>query len=160
MLEFVDRIEVEADGNAEPVAQRIGQQAQARRRRHQREARQVDLHRTRRRPLADDQVELEVLHRRIEDFLDRRTEPVDLVDEEDVVLFEIGQQRREIARLGDDRAGGGAEIDAELLRHDLRQRRLAEARRPDEQHMVERLAAALRRLDEDLQIGARRRLAR
>ena len=42
------------------------------------------LHRARRRPLADDEVELEVLHRRIEDFLDRRIEPVDLVDEQHV----------------------------------------------------------------------------
>ena len=99
------------------------------------------LHRARRRTLADNEVELEVLHRRIEDFLDRRIQSVDLVDEQHVTIFEIGEQRREISGLGDDRAGGGAEIDAELARHDLRERRLAEARRPDEQHMVERLAA-------------------
>ena len=121
----------------------------------QREFRQVDLHRARRRAFADDQVELVVLHRRIEDFLDRRVEPVDFVDEQDVALLEIGQQRREIAGLGDHRAGGRAEIDAQLARHDLRQRRLAEAGRADEQHVVERLAAVLRRLDEDLEIGAR-----
>ena len=105
--------------------------------------REVDLHRARRRPLADDQVELEILHRRIEDFLDRRIEPVDLVDEQDVALFEIGEQRREIAGLGDHRPGGGAEIDAELARDDLRQRGLAEARRADEQHVVERFLARL-----------------
>ena len=65
---------------------------------------EVDLHRARRRPFADDEVELEILHRRIEDFLDRRIEPMDLVDEQHVALFEIGQQRREIAGLGDHRA--------------------------------------------------------
>ena len=102
---------------------------------------EVDLHRARRRPFADDQVELEILHRRIEDFLDRRIEPVDLVDEQDVALFEIGEQRGEVAGLGDHRPGGGAEIDAELARDDLRQRGLAEAGRADEQHVVERLAA-------------------
>ena len=84
---------------------------------------------------------------------------MDLVDEEDVAVLEIGEQRREIAGLGDHRAGGGAEIHAELARHDLRQRRLAEARRADEEHVVERLAAPARRLDEDLQVGARLRLA-
>ena len=117
----------------------------ARGRADQRELGEVDLHRARRRPLADDQVELEVLHRRIEDFLDRRIEPVDLVDEQHVALFEIGEQRREVAGLGDHRPGGGAEIDAQLARHDLRQRRLAEPGRPDEQHMVERLARACAR---------------
>ena len=108
--------------------------------------------RARRRPLADDEVELEILHRRIEDFLDRRVEAMDLVDEQHVAVFEIGEQRREIARLGDDRAGGGLEVDAQLARHDLRQRRLAEAGRAGEQHMVQRLAARLGRLDEDAQV--------
>ncbi len=87
--------------------------------------REIDLHRARRRPLADDEVELEVLHRRIKDFLHRRVEPVDLVDEQHVARLEIGEQRGEIAGLGDHRTGGGAEIDAQFARHDLRQRGLA-----------------------------------
>ena len=106
---------------------------------------EIDLHRARRRPLADDEVELEILHRRIEHLLDRRIEPVDLVDEEHVALLEIGEQRREIAGLGDDRPGCGAEVDAEFARHDLRQGGLAEARRADQQHMIERLVARLAR---------------
>ena len=155
LLQLLVGVEIEPHRNAEAVAQRRGEQAGARGRADQREAREIDLHRARRRPLADDQVELEILHRRIEDFLDRRIEPVDLVDEQHVALFEIGQQRREIAGLGDHRAGGGAEIHAELARDDLRQRGLAEARRADEQHMVERLLARARRLDEHLEVGAR-----
>ena len=51
------------------------------------------------------------------------------------------------------------EIDAELARDDLRQRRLAEARRADEQHVIERLAARFGGLDEDAEILARRFLA-
>ena len=74
---------------------------------------------------------------------------MNLVDEQDVARLEIGELRREIARLGDDRPRGRAEIDAELARDDLRQRRLAEAGRTDEQHMIERLAARLGRFDED-----------
>ncbi len=97
-------------------------------------------------PGPDDEVELKVLHRRIEDLLDRRVQPMDLVDEQDVARLEIGELRGEIAGLGDHRAGGRAEIDAELARHDLGERRLAEAGRPDEQHVVERLAARLGRI--------------
>ncbi|ENN87306.1 hypothetical protein RHSP_25949 [Rhizobium freirei PRF 81] len=84
---------------------------------------------------------------------------MNFIDEEHVALLEIGQQCGKIARLGDNRPGGGAEIDAELLGHDLRQRRLAEAGRTDKQHVIQRLAAPLGCLDEDLQIGARLRLA-
>ena len=141
-LELRRGIEVEPDRDAEAVAQRIGEQPGARGGADQRERREVDLDRARRRPLADDEVELEILHRRIENFLDRRIEPVDLVDEQHVALLEIGEQRREIAGLGDHRARGRAEVDAELARDDLRERRLAEPGRADEQHVVERFAAA------------------
>ena len=135
------------------------QQAGAGRRADQGESGEVDLDRARRRPGADDQVELEVLHRRIENFLDRRVEAMDLVDEQHVARLEIGELGGEVAGLGDHRAGGGAEVDAELARDDLRQRRLAQPRRADEQHVVERLAARLGRFDEHLEIGARRLLA-
>ena len=150
--QFVLGVEIEPDGNAEAVAQRRGEKAGARRGADQGELGKIDPDRARRRPLADDEVELEILHRRIEHFLDRRVEAVDLVDEQHVALFEIGEQRREIARLGDDGAGGGLEVDAQLARHDLRQRRLAEARGAGEQHMIQRLAARLGRLDEDAQV--------
>ena len=118
-----------------------------------------DLHRARRRPLADHQIEFVILHRGIENFLHRRIEAVDLVDEQNVARLEIGENGGEIARLGQHRAGGGAEIDAQLARHDLRQGGLAQARRAGEQHMVQRLAARLGGLDEDGEIFARLLLA-
>ncbi len=157
-FQFLDRVEIQPHRNAEAVSQRRGQEPEARGGGNEGEFRQIDLHRARRRPLADDEVELEILHCRIKDFLHRRIEPVDFVDEEHIALLEIGEKRRKVAGFRDDRTGGGAEIDAEFLRHDLRQRGLAEARRPDEEHMVQRLTAILRRLDKDLQIGARLRL--
>ncbi len=135
------------------------QQPGARGRADQRELREIDLDRARRRPGADDEIELEILHRGIENFLHRRIEAMDFVDEQHVARLEIGQLRGEIARLGDDRPGGRAEIDAELARHDLRQRRLAQARRADEQHVIERLAARLGGFDEHLEVLARRLLA-
>ena len=71
---------------------------------------------------------------------------MDFVDEKHVALFEIGQQRRKVAGLRYDGAGCGAETDAKLLRQDLRQRRLAETRRPGKKHVIERIAASTRRL--------------
>ena len=79
---------------------------------------------------------------------------MDLVDEQHVVRLQIGELRGKIARLLDHRPGGGAEAHAHLARHDLRQRRLAEAGRAVEQHVVERLAARLGGGDEDLQVLA------
>ena len=95
-------VKVQPDRNAEAVAQRIGQSRRGRGA-DQREFRKIDLHQARRRPGADNEVELKILHRRIKDFLDRRIEPVNFVDEKHVALFEIGEQRREIAGLGDHR---------------------------------------------------------
>ena len=84
---------------------------------------------------------------------------MDLIDEQHVALFEIGEQRREIAGLGDDGPGSGAKADAELTRDDLRQCGLAEPGRTNEQHMVERLAPLARGLDENGEIGTRLLLA-
>ena len=76
--------------NAETLAQRPGDQPRAGRRADQRERRQVDADRARARPLADDQVELKILHRRVEDLLDRRRQAVDLVDEQQVARLQVG----------------------------------------------------------------------
>jgi len=158
-LQLGDGIEIEPHRDPEAVAQRGGQQALAGGRADQRERRQVDPHAARRRPLADDQVERAVLHRRVEHFLDHRIEPVDLVDEQHVVRLEVGQERGEVAGPADHRAAGGAKADPHLARDDLRQRGLAEPRRAEEQHMVHRLAAVARGLDEHPQVLPRRLLA-
>ena len=52
-------------------------------------------------------------------------QPVDLIHEENVILVEVGQQRRQIAGLFDGRAGGDADIDPHLGGDDARQRGLA-----------------------------------
>ena len=84
---------------------------------------------------------------------------MDFVDEEDIAFLEVGEQRGEIAGLGNHRAGGGAEVYAELARHDLRERGLAQSRRADEQHVVERFVARFRSLDKNPQVGPRLLLA-
>ena len=90
-LQLLGGIKIEADRNAEPVAQRRSEEPGAGRRADQGEPGEVDLHRARRRPRADDEVELEILHRRIENLLDRRIEAVNLVDEQHVARLEIGE---------------------------------------------------------------------
>ena len=157
--QFFRFVEFEPQRNAEALAQRRGQQAGARRGADQGKGRQVDAHRARGRPLADHQVELAVLQRRVEDFLDRRVQAVDFVDEQHVARLEVGQQGREVAGAQDDRPGGRAETDAQFAGDDLRQRRLAEARRPDEQHMVERFAARPGGVYEDPEVAPEALLA-
>jgi len=84
-LELGRLVKYEAERNAEALAQRARHEARAGRGADQGEWRQLDAHRTRGRSLADHEIELEILHRRIEDLLDRGGEAMDLVDEQHVV---------------------------------------------------------------------------
>ena len=123
------RIELEAQRNSKTLAQGPRDKAASRGRADERKRRQIDPYRPRRRALADDEVELEILHRRVKDFLNRRSQPVNLVDEQNVMWLQVGQQRRQIARARNHRPGRGAKPDSQLARDDLRQRGLAEPRR-------------------------------
>ena len=79
---------------------------------------------------------------------------MDLVDEQHVVGFEVGEQRREIAGPLQHRSGGLPQVDAHLARDDVRQRGLAQPGRAEQQHVVEGFGAVSRGLDEDLQLAA------
>ena len=94
------------------------------------------------RALADEDVELEVLHGRIEDLLDRAVQAVDLVDEQHVALLQIGEQGGQVTGPDQHRAGGDPKADTHLGGHDAGQRGLAQARRSGEEQVVDRLAAA------------------
>ncbi len=72
---------------------------------------------------------------------------MDLVDEEHVALFEVGDDRGQVAGAFDRGARGDADVDAELARDDVRERGLAESGRPRQQHVVEHFGASARRLD-------------
>ena len=141
----------EPEGHAEAVAQRRRQQAGSRRRADEREGRKVDRQRARGGTLAEDDVEPEVLERRIEDLLGGPVEAVDLVDEQHLARLDRRQDRGDVLLL-ERRPGDGAEPDAELLADDLRQGRLAEPRRPGEEDVVERLVAPLRRIERDAEL--------
>jgi hypothetical protein len=84
---------------------------------------------------------------------------VDLVHEQHVARLQVGEDGGEVPGALQHRAGGGAEAHAQLARDDLRQRGLAQAGRAVQQHVVQRLAARARGLDEDGQVLAQQLLA-
>jgi len=138
--------------DAEPPAQRRGDQPGARRRADKREFRQVDFDRPRRRPLPDDDVELIIFHRRVEHLFNRRVQPVNFVDKQHVAFLQVGKQCRQIAGLFNDGTGRRFNIAAHLVGDDVGERGLADAGRAVQQNMVQRLAAFSRRLNEDVEV--------
>ena len=137
-LELVVGVVVEPGDEAEAVAQRPGDQPGAGRGADERERRQVEPDRRRRRTLADDDVELEVLHRRVEDLLDGARQAVDLVDEQHVAVVELGEDGRQVAGPLERRTGGDVQVHAHLDGDDAGQGGLAEPGRPGEQQVVGR----------------------
>ena len=79
---------------------------------------------------------------------------MDLVDEQDVAGFQVGQQCRQVARLGDHGTGSGTKADTQLARDDLGQGRLAQTRRAVKQDMVQRLTTVTGGPDKDAEIVA------
>src|SRR6266571_5577434 len=143
---------LEPEGHPEPVAQWRRQQSGARRRADERELRQIERERACGRALADDDVEAEVLERRIQDLLDRPVQPMDLVHEEHVVPLQPRQDRGHVALALERRPGDAADAHTKLLAHDVRQARLAEPGRTDQQHVVERVVARLRGGERDREL--------
>ena len=150
--ELLVRVEVEPVGGAEPVAQRAADPARPGRGADHRERLEAEAERPGRRALADHDVERVVLHRRVEDLLDRAVEPVDLVDEQDVALLERGEDRGQVAGPLDGRARGVFDVDAQLARDDRGQGRLAQAGRAVQEDVVGGLSPAPGRLEQDRQV--------
>ena len=60
----------------------------------------MQLHRSRRHALTEDEVDEAVFHGRIEDLFAVALQAMDFVDKEDVALFEKCEDASQIARLG------------------------------------------------------------
>ncbi len=151
-LELGGLVELHLPDEAEPVAQRPGQQARPGGGADQRE--RVDLQGDRRGTgaLADDHVDAEVLHRHVEELFGRTGDAVDLVDEQHVTVAEVRQHGGEIAGALDRRTAGDLDRRPELRPDDQRQRRLAQPRRAGQQHVVRRPPAALGALEHQVQL--------
>ena len=76
---------------------------------------------------------------------------MDLVDEEDVALTQIGEGSDQVAGFLECGSGSVADVDAELARNELGESGLAEARWAEEKRVVERLTARERGVNVDAQ---------
>jgi hypothetical protein len=63
---------------------------------------------------------MSIFQRGVENFLDHRREPVNLVDEQHIVFFKIGQQGGQVFGFLKHRAAGLAQIDTQLGGNDVR----------------------------------------
>ena len=102
--------------------------------------RQVEPNGAGRRPLAHDDIEREVLERWVQDFLDHAVHAVDLVDEQDIALFEVGENGGQVTSALDGRTARRLYVRMKFVSHHGGERRLAKARRTREQDVVDRLA--------------------
>ncbi|KAG1487407.1 hypothetical protein G6F52_014195 [Rhizopus delemar] len=84
---------------------------------------------------------------------------MELVDEQHIVRLLVGQQRGQVTGLLDHRAGGDPQGHAQLVGADVAEGSLAQAGRPEDQHVVQRVATTLGRLDVDFHLLAHRHLA-
>ena len=112
----------------------------------------LEPHRPRAWALAEHHVEREVLHGRVQDLLDHMAEPMDLVDEQDVAFGEAGEDRRKISGALDGRSRGRADLGTQLRGHDIGEGRLAEARWPIQQDVIDRFGPMARRVEQDRQV--------
>ena len=134
--------------NAETRPKRRGQKAATGRGADQRKRRQFDLYRTCGGALVENDIDLVILHGRVEILLHYRTETMYFVDEQHVARRKVGQQAGQIARLVEHRARSDFQLRPHFVGDDVGQRRLAQSRRSVQQHVVERVAAHKCGLDE------------
>ena len=151
--ELLDRVEVQMFAHLEAVAKRGRQQARPRGGADQREGLQVDGDRVGVDPFAQGYVDAEVFHGRVEEFLDRLGEPVDLVDKEHRPLFDVGQVGDEVLGGRQGRPAGHEEVHVQVVRDAGGEGRLAQPWRAVEEDMAQRLAPLAGRIDGDLQPG-------
>lgn len=150
--EVLGTVELKLARDPEAGAKRVRKRPRARRGSNQGEGRQVDLDRAGGGAFADHDVDLVVLQGRVEHFLDDGREPVDFVDEENVVGFEVREHGGQVAGALQNGAGSLPEVHAHLARDDVRECGFSQAGRSEEEHVVQGLSAALRRADEDVQL--------
>src|SRR5690606_37070886 len=157
--EVVGVVVVEPCDQPEAVAQRPGDEPGPGRRADEAEPRQVEADGAGRGTLAQHDVELEVLHRRVEHLLDGPGQPVDLVDEEHVALTELREDRGQVAGALQRRTGGDVQRHVHLGGDDHRQRGLAQTWRAGEEEVVGRLLAPPGRFEDDGHAALELRLA-
>ena len=77
---------------------------------------------------------------------------VDLIDEEHIARFEIGEDGGQVAGSLDDRPRGGLDVDPQFGGDDVGKGGLAQARRAVEKDVIERFSPSPGGIDEDPQV--------
>jgi len=134
-----------------PVLQGRGEHTRARGGAHQGEARQRHGDGLGVGAVADEHVELEVLHGRVEGLLHGRRQPVDLVDEQHVVVGHVGEQAGQHALVLHRRTGGLMHSHAHFVGHDVGQGGLAQSGGAVKEQVVKRRFELLGSLDHGAQ---------
>jgi hypothetical protein len=150
--QFVGLIETQPVDDAKAIAKRRSKETGSRRCAHESEVREIQLDGACSRSLADNNIELEIFHGRIKNFLDDTVQAVDFIDKQNIAFLEIREYCSQIAGTFEDRTGCCFDVYPKLICDDVRKRRFAEPGRSAEQNMVKGLSPSLRRFNEDLQI--------
>ena len=143
--QIVDVVIFEVLVHVEAVAERSGEHAAAGGRADDGEFLERQVDRPGRHPLAEDDVDAEVLHHRVDELLDRLGQAVDLVDEEDRALRRVRQIGHHVHLLVERGSTRHVQLDAQLVVQDAGEGRLAQAGRAIEEDVRQRLAALLSR---------------
>ena len=147
-LEVARVVEVQVRREAEPVAQRAGQQAGPRGGADEGERLDVERNGGGARTLADHDIDAEVLHRQVQELLRGARGAMDLVDEQHLAGLEAGEHRRHVACVLQRRTRGHAQGGAHLGGDDAGEGGLPEAGRSAQEDVVCRAAAPPRRLED------------
>ncbi len=84
----------------EPIPQRRRQRAGLGRCADECKAGQIEFHRSCGRSLPDDEIQLEILHRRIQRLFNRGRQAMDFVDEQDVLFLKVREDGGEVPGMG------------------------------------------------------------
>ena len=101
---------------------------------------------------ADQDIDAEILERRVQNLFDVGHQSMDFVDEENLPRPHVGQHPGEVELLLQYGAGGLLIAHAQLGRDDVGQRGLAQAGRTVKQHVIHRFIALLGGFDGNRQV--------
>ena len=120
---------------------------------------QVDADGTGAGALPHDDIQGEILHGGVEDFLHIPVQPMDFINEKHIMVLQGGQNGCQLSRPSDGRAAGHFELASQLIGNDFRHGGLSQPRRAVEKHMVQRFLPGFRRCNIYLQVFLKRFLA-
>ena len=146
------RIKLQTQDNAESRPQWRGKQSCPCRSADEGEGFHVHGMRSRCRALSNDDVQLVILQRGVKDLLQRRLQPVNFINKQDLLVADVGQDGREIALDLQRWARSLLERRRQFVGDDGCKSSFAQSGWTIKQNMVERLAARARCLNRHCQI--------